>query len=59
MAVLILPTSEKMVRHLRHPDKDARTFVDIKTPIEWPLDQFTIRRLRDGDIVMAEAKEKE
>jgi hypothetical protein len=56
MAVLILPANEDMVRYLTHPDKGARKFVDMVTPIEWPLDQFTIRRLRDGDIVRAEPK---
>jgi hypothetical protein len=50
MMILVLPKDESMVKVLRHPNKDVRTFVDVRTAIEWPLDQFTIRRLSDGDI---------
>ena len=50
MMILVLPKNEDMVKVLRHPNSDVRTFVDMQTAIEWPLDQFTIRRLSEGDI---------
>lgn len=48
--ILVLPKNEAMLNLLRHPGAEVRPFVDMTTPIEWPLDQFTIRRLADGDI---------
>lgn len=50
MMILVLPRDEEMVRCLYHPNKDVRKFVDMETQIEWPLDQFTIRRISNGDI---------
>jgi hypothetical protein len=50
MTILVLPKNEEMMMHLRHPVKEVRAFVDMKTAIEWPFDQFTIRRLADGDV---------
>jgi len=48
--ILVLPANPDMLMYLRHPNKGVRRFVNMTTPVEWPLDQFTIRRLRDGDI---------
>lgn len=50
MMILVLPKNEDMVKYLQHPNKEVRSFVDLQTAIEWPLDQFTIRRLSDGDV---------
>jgi hypothetical protein len=51
MMLRILPANADMLKHLRHPN--ARPFLDLKTPVEWPMDQFTIRRLAEGAIVQA------
>lgn len=51
MTILVLPANTDMMKHLRHPDREVRRFVDMDTPVEWPNDQFTIRRLQGGDIM--------
>jgi hypothetical protein len=38
-----------MLKVLKHPGAQMQ-FVDLNTPVEWPLDQFTTRRLAQGDI---------
>ena len=50
MMVLVIPSSPDMCKHLRHPDNGIRAFSDLTTPVEWPFDAFTMRRLADGDI---------
>lgn len=47
--IKVWATSEEAVAMLSHPACPTR-FVDINTPVEWPNDQFTFRRLTDGDI---------
>ena len=51
MRILVVPSNEDMVSHLRHPDKTIGRFIDMVTPVEWPHDQFTTRRLEQGDVV--------
>jgi hypothetical protein len=40
---------EGMSEHLRHPSGANL----LRGVAEWPLDAFTMRRIRDGDIVLA------
>jgi hypothetical protein len=51
MKILVVPKNEDMVRVLRHPDKSVSPFVDVDTPREWPSDQFTTRRIEQGDVI--------
>jgi hypothetical protein len=46
-----------MVRLLKHPI--AGGFLDIDTPVEWPDDSFTFRRVRDGDVKVDAPVKKE
>jgi len=48
--LMVIPATEDMAKHLRHPDPGIRAFMDLKTPVAWPNDAFTMRRLADGDI---------
>ena len=52
--VRVVPTDEKY-RTLRHPNG-----VHFRSTgsIEWPLDKFTARRLREGSIKIEEKKEQ-
>ena len=52
--IRVLPANETMMKVIKHPG--ARAFVNMTTPIEWPLDQFTIRRLQEGAIVHVGAR---
>jgi hypothetical protein len=46
--VRILPATDSMRRMLKHPD--AATQFGKTGSVEWPMDQFTQRRLREGAI---------
>ena len=46
--VRVVPVNDTMRRTMRHPDA-ATQFGDTGS-VEWPMDQFTQRRLRDGAI---------
>jgi hypothetical protein len=39
----------EIAKLLRHPT-GVHFREDPKTPVMWPLDGFTLRRLRDGDV---------
>jgi hypothetical protein len=52
--VRVLPKNEEFRKFLVHPLNNVG-FRD-KGAIEWPLDQFTLRRLRDGDITLEDPK---
>jgi hypothetical protein len=44
----VLPVSEEMLKHLKHPS--GMKFTTMDTPVEWPNDQFTMRRVIEGVI---------
>lgn len=52
--VRVVPRDDKIREGIKHPS-------GVKFPAsgaaEWPLDQFTKRRLRDGDITIEERRE--
>jgi hypothetical protein len=57
MAVIkVLPSSKEMLR-LKHPA--GMKFVDLTTPVEWPADQYTYRRLREGAVKEVEPPKSE
>jgi len=43
-----LPTREDIRKYVKHPH--AITHFDREGRAVWPLDQFTQRRIRDGDV---------
>lgn len=47
--VRVTPTSDVLRKALRHPRKGG---FRATGSMEWPLDSFTKRRLRDGDITV-------
>ena len=49
----VLPKDDAMRKLIKHPT--AGGFHE-EGPAEWPDDQFTTRRLRDGDVTLAEPK---
>jgi hypothetical protein len=49
----VWPKDEAMRKLLKHPVAGA---FHEEGPSEWPDDQFTTRRLRDGDVTLAEPK---
>jgi hypothetical protein len=53
--IKVLPANEDMLKHLKHPTGIKFTAMDM--PVEWPDDQFTFRRIRDGDVKVVEDKE--
>jgi len=50
--VRVLPANDQLRKILKHPASGG--FL-AEGSTEWPLDQFTKRRLRDGDITLEEA----
>lgn len=54
--VRVLPADENMRHILKHP----RGWIAFRSSgsVEWPLDTFTRRRLRDGDITLEEERER-
>lgn len=46
----IVAIKEGMREHLRHPSGANL----LRGEAEWPLDAFTMRRIRDGDIALAD-----
>jgi len=49
--VRVTPRDENIRKLLRHPLR-GRGFPSTGS-VEWPLDTFTRRRLRDGDVTLA------
>jgi len=49
--VRVVPANEQLRKNLKHPASGG--FL-AEGSTEWPLDQFTKRRLRDGDITVEE-----
>jgi hypothetical protein len=54
--VKVVPASDSMRRMLKHPD--AATQFGKTGGVEWPMDQFTQRRLREGAIQLEDAEEQ-
>jgi hypothetical protein len=52
--VRVLPANDQLRKILKHP---ASGGFQAEGSTEWPLDQFTKRRLRDGDITIEETPE--
>jgi hypothetical protein len=50
--------NEEMAKLLKHPI-NKQGFRDVNTPAEWPADQFTTRRIEDGDVLTEEDKGKQ
>lgn len=51
--VRVLPKNDEMREYLVHPNGNLG-FREHGS-VEWPLDQFTLRRLRDGDVTLDES----
>ena len=49
--VRVVPSSDEVRRVLKHPNGMA---FRSSGSVEWPLDRFTTRRLREGAITLAE-----
>lgn len=56
--VKVLPANEDMLRLLRHPVKKVG-FTNMTSPVTWPDDAFTKRRIRDGDVTVVDTTKKE
>jgi hypothetical protein len=55
--IKVLPSNQDMMKHLKHPT--GVRFTSMNTPVEWPSDQFTMRRLLEGSIKEAESSPEE
>lgn len=53
--VRVLPANENMLKYLKHGVTKVG-FSNMTTPVTWPYDAFTIRRIRDGDVTVADTK---
>lgn len=49
--VRVVPTNERLRKYLKHPSRGG--FL-AEGASEWPLDQFTKRRIKEGDITIEE-----
>lgn len=57
--VRVTPANDDLRRVLKHP-KGGLAFPAGSGSVEWPLDQFTRRRIKDGSVIREEpAAEKE
>lgn len=50
--VKVWPKDDVMRKHLRHPAD--RAGFRAEGPADWPYDQFTTRRIEDGDVVLSD-----
>jgi hypothetical protein len=48
--VNVLPKNEDIARVVRHPS--GVRFRSLIDPVAWPSDQFTFRRIKDGDVTV-------
>lgn len=55
-SVRVFPANEDMLKHLRHPGRNVG-FLAMDQSVEWPLDQFTKRRIRDGDVTIDDSSD--
>jgi hypothetical protein len=53
----VVPAREELRNSLRHVPTGRR--FRAEGSVEWPMDSFTVRRLRDGDIKIVTAEEEE
>jgi hypothetical protein len=56
--VRVTPANDDLRRVLKHP-KGGLAFPAGSGSVEWPLDQFTRRRIKDGSVIREEPAEKE
>jgi len=52
--VRVTPKDDLIRKHIFHPRTGAR--FPAEGSVEWPLDQFTKRRIRDGDVTIDESR---
>jgi hypothetical protein len=57
--VLVQPGDEELRRSLKHYPSNIGFDLATGAPAEWPLDQFTQRRLRDGSVKIAQPAPEE
>ena len=51
--ILVWPANATVQRVIRHPLlKDVAFPDDISQPVQWPYDSFTMRMIRDGDVLI-------
>lgn len=50
--VMVSARTKDIAAHIVHP---TGATLSVETPMPWPADRFTFRRLRDGDIVKSES----
>jgi hypothetical protein len=55
--VRVLPKNDVIRRDIVHPVNNI-AFPPQGGSVEWPLDQFTNRRIRDGDVTIEEPKKE-
>lgn len=55
--IKVWPTSENVLKHVKHPN--GTKLRGMTEPTMWPEDQFTFRRLADGDVTQEPPKQAE
>jgi len=55
--VKVLPANEQMMKILKHGVTHVG-FTSMDQPVDWPEDTFTHRRVRDGDVKLADSEKK-
>ena len=53
-SVRVVATQEKYRRHVKHGVSGQRFLPDINSSVEWPNDNFTYRRLKEGSVRLAD-----
>ena len=46
--------NESMAKYLKHPATKIGFAGDLNMTVNWPDDQFTNRRIRDGDVLVVD-----
>jgi hypothetical protein len=55
--VRVLPTSDAIRKHIKHPISKVGFLAEGS--VEWPLDQFTRRRIADGDVTVEQREQQQ
>jgi hypothetical protein len=55
--IRVYPSNDEVRKHVIHPTGGG--FQEGRQSAEWPRDQFTLRRIRDGDVTTDDEKPEE
>jgi hypothetical protein len=50
-SIRVWPASEDIRKYIKHPHRNIKFRATLNDSVEWPFDQFTKRRIKDGTVL--------